>query len=775
MKKTTITLAIALMAGGAAQARTLSPAEALGRALSAADAPDVVSAMRAPARVTPALTVSVSEAQAQTPALYVINTSESGYVIVSADDVAAPLLGYSDEGAFDPENMPTNMRAWLDNYRDEIAYAIESGMDPYVETAAAPKEAIAPKCTTRWDQGYPYNAKCPKVGNTLTYTGCVATAMAQVINYRKYPTQGKGTHSYSWSGRTLTFNYGATTFDWANMLDRYNGVPTEAQIDAVATLMYACGVGVDMGYGTGSSGAVSSRVPGAMREYFDFDNGVHFVNRMCYTSQEWADMIYDEIAANGPTYYSGRGEEGGHAFVADGYLDGYYHFNWGWGGMSDGYFKLNALTPGSQGIGGGSNGYNQDQGAILGCKPAVAGSPMAAPYLCTNQPIHGYATSSGIRVTGPFYNYTPYDINGRFGLELRDEAGNVVCTQRSVSGRMSQGTILQYFEASKYGIPAGTYKAYPVYVQDGVNYPVHLYTLDMGYLIVTADGNNVTVEAPLGGELQFTSCTLVSPMYANKIFAFDLPYTYNGDKDVLLPVVPMLMNSLGEVVSTGEEYNAIINPGGGTMQYAGMWYTSQPEAGVYTVIFTTPGGLNSYGGSLSLELCSPVEVTVLPAITGSTLVRVNNADWSIDNADNVNPELITFHATINCLMGYYAGPIFARICEVGETNPLTQIASENLFFSKGEKPEVTFSGEFLGSTPGKTYDVYLYNMMGAKLTSAAKKITITTESGIADINAADANAPVEYYNLQGQRIDNPQAGQLVIRRQGGNVVKMIAK
>lgn len=770
MKKSILTLA-AIAAVATASGRTLSPAEALGRAIAAPDAPAGVSSMHAPARTVPVLTLNTDFNQ---PALYVINRSE-GFVIVSADDTAAPLLAYSDEGTFDENNIPDNCRFWLNLYKEEIARAIEQGV-AYEETApATQRDPIAPICTTKWDQGAPYNDQCPKVGSTRTYTGCVATAMAQVIKARNYPAKGIGTYSYTWNGQSLSFDYANTTFDWANMLDSYPSAAsgTIAQRKAVSTLMLACGIGVQMNYGTGASGAVSAVVPRCLRENFGFDNGVRFVDRACYSSEEWEQMLYNEIKNNGPAYYSGRAESGGHAFVADGYLDGYFHFNWGWSGMSDGYFRLNRLVPGSQGIGGNSEGFNDNQGMIIDLCLPKEGSQLPAPYWAADEPMQAYKTRNAVRVTGPWLNYTPYNTNGRLALEYRDaNTGEVVYTKNSLQGaNMQAGRGVNYFDAAIAGVADGKYRAYPVYVFNNVNYPVHTLTWDAGYIYIEKNGSDWTIETPRAGELSTSALELLSPFYPGKVFGLRLPYTYTGEKDMNIPLIPCLLNSEGRTVAQAEQLNAIFTPGQGSIEYSGSWLTSV-STGTYLLALVTEGGLGENGGTNYINLCEPVSITVETLPAGATVVRINSADWEIVDADNVNADNITVNATLNCIQGYYAGPVLARIYDTDPNYTIAEISSDNIYTSKG-KVNITIKGQMLGAVPGKTYNMMLCQYNGSRLASG-KPFTISAESGIENV-IADENAPVEYFNLQGVKVENPAPGTLVVRRQGSKVEKVIIR
>ena len=338
--------------------------------------------------------------------LYIF-TAEQGFVVMAADDCVQPILGYSLTGKFVAENMPTNVSGWLQGYSDEIQYAIDSKAKATAETAKQWKDLIngnskAGKATpevnnllsTTWDQNPLYNNLCPYSNyySQLTVTGCVATAMAQIMKYWGYPSSGIGSHTYTHTEYTenvvingvmqevyhdgmgvLSADFGATTYDWNNMPASLNSNSTEAQINAVATLMYHCGVSVEMDYGVasiGGSGAVTARVANALQTYFNYQTCT-YKTKANYTENQWIQMLKDELDAGRPLQYSGRGT-GGHSFVCCGYdSDNYFYFNWGWSGHNDAFFALNNLVPGSGGAGGSSYSFTNDQAAIFGIQPAT--------------------------------------------------------------------------------------------------------------------------------------------------------------------------------------------------------------------------------------------------------------------------------------------------------------------------------------------------------------------------------------------------------------------
>ena len=313
--------------------------------------------------------------------LYIYN-ADKGFVVMAADDRVQPVLVYSLTGHLRTENMPTNVRGWLQGYDEEIQFAIDSELKATDETSQLWNDLVggnpkAAKATvvvdaliqTTWDQDPGYNMYCPYDSNAgeLTVTGCVATAMAQIMRFWEYPSHGQNEHSYTPSNRpefgTQSVNYAQATYDWSDM-------PLHAPNAEIAMLMYHCGVSVDMMYDIGSnggSGAYSSDIPNALTSYFRYKSGASFKNKSSYSSNSWLNLIKTELDAGRPVQYNGSGSGGGHAFVCDGYDNSnYFHFNWGWSGSNDGFYSLSNLTPGSGGSGGGSYSFTNNQSAVIG-------------------------------------------------------------------------------------------------------------------------------------------------------------------------------------------------------------------------------------------------------------------------------------------------------------------------------------------------------------------------------------------------------------------------
>lgn len=291
---------------------------------------------------------------------YVFNREGGGFVIVSADRRCRPVLAYSTTATFDTAGMPENLRAWMQGYREEIGQTlarIPSGQlsgHPAWAQAMLADEIVSPLIQTHWNQSEPYNALCPMdiASQTRCPTGCVATAMAQVMNFWKYPAQGKDTYSYFHpTYGTLSADFANTSYDWEHMLKEYKSGYSREAADAIAVLMYHCGVSMDMKYAPrGSDANTYFNVPGftdartAYMEHFGYDTAIGKI-RDNFDPEVWMDMLKEELDNGRPVMYRGTGY-GGHSFVCDGYdSEDKFHFNWGWGGSCDGFYSLTAMDP----------------------------------------------------------------------------------------------------------------------------------------------------------------------------------------------------------------------------------------------------------------------------------------------------------------------------------------------------------------------------------------------------------------------------------------------
>ncbi len=319
------------------------------------------------------LVYEIQNTQQNIPALYIFNTAdEKGFVVISGTECVSPIIAYSTDGSFDPNNIPPNMMGWLNEQVQLIACAQNGHFEPLAEEKAAWKQlvneelpyfgtsskAITKLLTSTWNQEPLYNNMCPldSYGRRCV-TGCVATAMAQIIYYWKYPYVGQNSYYYTWNGQRLEANFYETYYNYDVMTDALSDTSSQEAIDAVALLSYHCGVAVNMDYGYDGSGSQSDRVPKALRKYFKYvADSLNYIERESATyynpnsqttpnakDTAWVNLLIHEIMMRRPVYYSAYSPDdngnihAGHAFVCDGYNDATktLHFNWGWGGRGD--------------------------------------------------------------------------------------------------------------------------------------------------------------------------------------------------------------------------------------------------------------------------------------------------------------------------------------------------------------------------------------------------------------------------------------------------------
>lgn len=293
---------------------------------------------------------------------YVFNYDD-GFVMISADDRVKPVLAYSEEGVFNVNNISDGLEYYMKHYASTITDIIENDriatqdiIDEWnlvlgkgVITEMPLLRTVEPLVSLMWNQDYPYNSLCPVdyMGpGGHVYAGCVATAMSMVMKFWNYPERGEGSYSYTPEGYPQqTANFGETVYDWDNMPNSISAGSSQTQINAIATLMYHCGVSVDMIYGPDASGAYSNDVYDAITTYFNYSESSRYEDREDYTKYEWENMLINNFDQGMPAYYSGSGNTGGHAFICDGYNENrYFHFNWGWSGYNNGYFAIDALN-----------------------------------------------------------------------------------------------------------------------------------------------------------------------------------------------------------------------------------------------------------------------------------------------------------------------------------------------------------------------------------------------------------------------------------------------
>lgn len=372
--------------------------------------------------------VTVSSEKTATPCFYVFNIGR-GFVIVSADDRVTPILAYSAESSFDAQNIPENVSFFLDGYKQEIRSILameELEANPdwgKLENSQLSRDkdatvVVSPLLRTKWHQENYYNSQCPEdsagpAGHA--YVGCGAIVMGQLMRYWKYPVHGIGSRSYTCNNAShgngygdygrLSANFANTTYDYNNMPLELTSTSSQVQIDAVATLLYHCGVAVKMNYGSRGSSVSPTNIVTGIKTYFGYPSTVRYIERTNYNDASWLSTIKAELDSFAPFFYGGQSQTyGGHVWICDGYRDdNYFHMNWGWGGLYDGYFNLSSLS---------RYAFNYNQAAIIGLR---------GPQLPDPEP-----DVSCISAERPDFNIYPNPSAGRFIVEFTGTDNHLV-------------------------------------------------------------------------------------------------------------------------------------------------------------------------------------------------------------------------------------------------------------------------------------------------------------------------------------------------------------
>lgn len=483
----------------------------------------------------------VKSVSGEVPAYYVFPNGEGkGFTVVSGDDRLPEVVGYSDKGTYDEENLPSNYVGFMKAY-EEMVGQLDNG-DSRASASIAEAKAlrssgyqqptVAPLLgSIQWNQMIPYNKMCPMYNSTdRSVTGCVATAMAQVMMYYQYP-ESLQADIPAYVSRTNhlsipQINKGES-YDWNNMLPQYASYEplnyTDAQAAAVAKLLYHCGAACEMDYGSSSGANVT---PAILSTYFGYDSDLmQDLNRDVFTLAEWSQIMDKELSARRPILYSGRSSGGGHEFVCDGTDgNGLYHINWGWGGYQDGYFDVTILNPDKGGAGSGSapDGYNQYCSMIVGIAPdnGKVDEPLVdvAPVvmLGSGRSSLGFTKSTRSKVTETFRvttnnllsNQSAKDFTGYFayGIQQADGIYKPLSKSSSISIKHPEADGLTHNQNIKlfmfdYAFPIGKTTLYGLYSTDGNEWKRCGY-LYMTPFVVEATETTLTIaKTPLSADI----------------------------------------------------------------------------------------------------------------------------------------------------------------------------------------------------------------------------------------------------------------------------------
>ena len=730
-------------------------------------------------------------------AIYAFESSVSdGFVLLSADDMAPAVLGYSTESNFDIDNLPPALNYWIEEYAKQIAVLQVYDNNMELGYSRLPEwPSISPLIQTRWDQGRPFNNLSPKKNGTTCKAGCVATAMGQVMKYHEFPERGEGRVAYKVDGISgnLKLDFSEVTFDWANMLDIYDwGKYSDKEANAVATLIQACGYSVEMTYGTASSGAAPSKLVNALISYFGYDPSLAYYHRSSYEYNDWASMVYENVSNGMPVLYDGLRDSGGsHCFVCDGYDgNGYFHFNWGWAGLSDGYFLLDALNPSAVGAGGDIGGYNFEQHAVMGIKPLQEGQTPGIPdmaltmrgflqgsingnnlnFSLSGDEYNGWELSNGH--TGRFNGYiivstdddptfipveVPLDAIRNVYLERAHYYPYNVSRQPTVALaglNLKEGTRYKFTFASQCTEIDG--KEVP---EEDIAVSPMLHKIGYAnHVFVTKTAQGYEVETLPLARFDISNLQIVGGLYYGCDVASSAVITNNSDTQLSRGIGIVLEDASGKTRFNGDNIMLTLSPGE-TITYE--WAYSLSASGNQTITQPTEFYMRLYDFSTGMYYPGDrIPVTMQPAPPKPQLdysVTIDNATLKNGVYMVSDPNNIKVTLNLKVIDGYYNYPITLYTCEFIDAQTLATIFGTSF---DGHLPAMNTDDEVSLSTiisfPDALLDmryyivpIYRYNGKAQWLTDNLTCFMVES-AGISDIT--DDTESITVYNLQGIKV-----------------------
>ena len=659
-------------------------------------------------KLTLVQTMTAADAAAsssQLPLYYVFNKgADAGFVIVAGDDRMRPVLAYTDEGSFELDKLNPAVEWWLEAIGQVAAEVVAGSRTPAqaVPTRASSAAAIEPLIRTEWGQGTPFNSLCPDdpVCGGTSLTGCVATAMAQIFYYLKYPAAGKGEVSYTTDthGITISENLADYTFDYDKMELSYDYDATGEAADAVAELMYACGAAVGMDYCANASG--SHLAVHHLIDHFGFYESCKSLRRQFTTTDVWNSTIIGELSAGRPVFYSAQsGPYGGHAFICDGYDgDGLFHINWGWSGSLNGYFDLMSLDCYDQ----PGTGFSIDQEIIYDLRPAVD-----TPTDDTNVPIFYYSvtpstteTEAGGRVSYSISNLGAYyeALNCKIGTALyADTEGKTLvdgtCDEPFNIGSRENYTWV-YSWSMSYTLPDdladGEYYLRPVWSKTGDKFSPIPCAMGAGgapYLVVTVSGGSVTVAEPEGFECEVEIEGTPEQTGGD-------PYTSGtAEYTVMLKNTGGYFNNVVCVAKTEDiaertpvifKDNIVIEEGETKPIVVRIQMPDDTDPENYTIFYE-----KGIGGNIERALIGTFDVTAEEKAEGTPELAVESI--SVEDAYVTPDQKIEFTITYTNTGGFYDGNAMARVnFDLGGISGFSDMGT-SLSINKGERKEVKMS------------------------------------------------------------------------------------
>lgn len=692
------------------------------------------------------------------PLYYVFNRGEGqGYIIVAGEDRLQPILGMAEEGKFDASTTNENFKWWL----DAMAYSVEQiARQPDARPAkVAPGKESAENSylmSTQWAQNKPFNSRCPspKAGADRCVTGCVATALAQICNYHRYPVKGIGEVAYTTRtyGIDIHEDLGAFEFDYNNMLDSYAGQYNSTQENAVATLMYACGIVNGMNYHPTASGSILNI--DAIIKHLGFDKGARGYNRYDYDTYGWTELMNREIDNKRPVFYSAyNAHEGGHAFVIDGYnSQGLYHVNWGWGGNNNGFYDISLLNPYAPADGG----FNYQQAMVVGLQPE--GGNMAATVreklrfdgLELEDEKASVAFNKGDMVKVLFSNIIPLftDFDGYVGLGVYDKSGNLLRDYSTITAleltANQQGTLtLPWYTSRK--MTDGRYTVRPIISPDG----------ETIYVMTTAKGKGTA--ATLSMEVKGNEVTLgCYPAETLKLYPSERPSYTNGLDGATAGKVQSFYVT---VVNNGDYYQGEVAVSLNGKQIGSNYVFLEP--GETADIFcngTMPAETGEYPMEVTADNAGSIGTCTLNVVSDEGL----QAHLECKEIKAVKPvvnygESLIVALTVACTDAYYDGGIYCSVHDVTNGYYIDWY-KQNFYVNQDE--EKTFTYTYL---PTQLLDASCSKEARLKVEMGYVREGYIHELGTVYVDVVDPSAGITtvktagtkrkgIYNLQGMKM-----------------------
>lgn len=769
MKKSLL-LAISLLFAGSISARQLTSDEALACAMSKLQGSSSLRARTLASGVSASRVALAHTAlsEANAPLYYIYNVSDGGFIIASADSRSESLLGYTDNNDFEASKQNHAFMAWLSecerallwlsNQPENAAESEDTSTRSYGATSVAPLLG-----DIKWGQNRPYNNNTPMAGTAHTPTGCVATAMAQIMMYYKWPETGKGKHTNE-NEPSQTVDFSNSTYDWATLKPNYSMMDKSESAKAVAKLMYEIGCSVDMSYNVGGSGASTYLIMSAMTEYFRYDKGMTMCSRDMYSSAEWNEILQTELNNARPILFSAAtAAEEGHAFVLDGYNEqGMYHVNWGWDGNSDGYYEINLLNPHEVGTGGSEGGYSYYQMAITKIAKDETGKSEGKPELEVSSPI--FYDEDKKQFSFSFFNIGLGDFSRLFGLMMLDTEGNYV-------------PVLEYDQASmpiKYMHGATISADVPVEAKAGCKvFPFYRISQEDTPILM-----NTPVSAPKsmiayndGSILKWKYQEDEMPRLSNKVTVLRNYVSY----------APKVKVSLTNAASATYEYNDTIAvyitkmEAGKRVYYCrgrAQAFVAPGETIDYDIICDMPGVGKKYTSIEAGEYEVILNVSsrgIVESSIAATLTMVANENpiiecdnFTLDKSVVTQGQELTGSFVVHNTGGFgvetFAMAIFAEGQETSSNAVTVTVEIE-----PNSESTVNII-KLITENPGK-YRVGFYHLVDGNYVpfeTSARDFTIEGTSAIGEVTTPVGNKPLVTYDINGRSATQLQKGRLYI-------------